>query len=1033
MHSIESTDTPQNEYSRVHSWSHNESMLGTSKDALGDPVFPNDFSGIPERARQSQAGIEEERLRIEVQWLKQSRQTALDRIDELEGEARVLSAEVEQLSGNLKVSEQLSSMYKHKNQTSLDILFRERSDAKRTEEGLISENEELKTRLDQSEANQAQQLEWQRLLNSIVNAHESGGPHSDPLPKRPALDPATRNGMPPWATGLFLYEAVPDQIRELNIKLLLHRARLTGKCRDFQRTLSLALQAGKSAYLLNNMPLLAKCSYYRGCAEYGLHEYHLAHVSFEEALSAKGRYIEGAWAAKWLRKMQKSSPREEELQSKEFMPTKYALAQSRQHGPNINTLPHMRSIAMPTSRWLVDEAAKTPKAMSIRGRQSMRKTRLIEAIETVAGLSDREPSPTRRAQRQLDKEDSSVLLRPETRCGNCKFYYNSILHPSDHSHLQVEADIATLLNNQKLDLSVSLDPTDSKIEKEGIQKRTLKILPRHKIQESAPPRDPSLKLVPLHFNPTARAVYRLREERQPSIEHPHERRSLVVELPEQRNRSKSLQANITSARHYDSSDKDEDNSITKFPSATKQMSSPRISRRPSSLQLVGVPSQTLSKTKDPGRFSTDPEASSVGRLFQILPNRNGEELCDHTMTNEPASKSISISSVGEHNLSPNTSLFPTHQMLPHGFDVQHSATRRSSLRSSAKPSSAPSNRRVSFSSSQVSLPTSPDVVLLSSPDTSYLSSPHTPTSALLSPATSPYKEDKQLEERQVQDSSIERNRAINLEEELCGINEGLSSPSVESSTPPYLPNRRRLYMPPKQWLRHRRPSNINIYVANANVNRADVSIAGEWPDLSTTTTWATSSAIEPQLEGRVSIVDTGSGCEGCSTEEQALLLHRLQVATTALSTDYLSESVPSLSLEEEFSPQSRPLNSLSQDSASSSPLPTTRHTSVQPSTLRHNSLSATGIPLGPRTDSPQSAPPALPTTSPAMERTRENRARSWGWATLGRLMSPALGGRFKRYSVAEVDEEGGVGMRYEGTKVECVIYDDDYGARDLEY
>ena len=248
------------------------------------------------------------------------------------------------------------------------------------------------------------------------------------LPKRPAFDPEEPGGVPNWAIGLYLYEEPQDQWHEIMIKQLLLRSQIAQHSQDFKKALDLAIEAGGHAYTLNNMPLLARCSYYRGRAEYALRQYRVAILSLEEAQSAKGRYAEGNWSQKDLRRAKSKWRKTEGLD----------LSERDTHSSSILNEGTILQVAgedrlvLSTDRWVRDDEHEPPRRISNDVPEPYHPASTGNRKGFRLHRSQRSSSapPQGLAERELFVDDMSVLLRPPSNDEQgCSYYYNTI-YPS---------------------------------------------------------------------------------------------------------------------------------------------------------------------------------------------------------------------------------------------------------------------------------------------------------------------------------------------------------------------------------------------------------------------------------------------------------------------------------------------------------------------------------------------------------------------------------------------------------------------------
>lgn len=97
----------------------------------------------------------------------------------------------------------------------------------------------------------------------------------------------------------FLYTNSSDQTRELIVRTSLQRARTAGQNRDWNKMENMAQSATKMAEQLDYAPLVGRCFFYRGMAEYMQKRWPDAQASFNEARACKGKYKEGPRVESW--------------------------------------------------------------------------------------------------------------------------------------------------------------------------------------------------------------------------------------------------------------------------------------------------------------------------------------------------------------------------------------------------------------------------------------------------------------------------------------------------------------------------------------------------------------------------------------------------------------------------------------------------------------------------------------------------------------------------------------------------------------
>ncbi|KAI4134286.1 MAG: hypothetical protein LQ347_001649 [Umbilicaria vellea] len=97
----------------------------------------------------------------------------------------------------------------------------------------------------------------------------------------------------------FLYTNSSDQTRELTVRVTLLRARTAGQHRDWNHMENMARSATRVAEQLDYAPLVGRCFFYRGIAEFMQQRWTDAQASFDEARACKGKYKEGPRVESW--------------------------------------------------------------------------------------------------------------------------------------------------------------------------------------------------------------------------------------------------------------------------------------------------------------------------------------------------------------------------------------------------------------------------------------------------------------------------------------------------------------------------------------------------------------------------------------------------------------------------------------------------------------------------------------------------------------------------------------------------------------
>ncbi|MCJ1484796.1 hypothetical protein MMC06_004969 [Schaereria dolodes] len=99
--------------------------------------------------------------------------------------------------------------------------------------------------------------------------------------------------------GKFLYDTFSDRCNELKIDVIIARLRLKISLEDWVGMNTKADEAIEIAKKLEYLPLIQRCKYYKGVAQYGLKSYWEATELLTDASNCVGKYQEGESALKW--------------------------------------------------------------------------------------------------------------------------------------------------------------------------------------------------------------------------------------------------------------------------------------------------------------------------------------------------------------------------------------------------------------------------------------------------------------------------------------------------------------------------------------------------------------------------------------------------------------------------------------------------------------------------------------------------------------------------------------------------------------
>lgn len=117
-------------------------------------------------------------------------------------------------------------------------------------------------------------------------------------PNHPKLRKGDGQGDPP-AEGSFLYARIEDQFCELTVKVMLIRAQEAVRKEEWGKVFDLAVQARERAKQLDFEPLVGKCYFWQGVAEYRQAMYSDALNSLQRAEACRAFYQEGRWIKTW--------------------------------------------------------------------------------------------------------------------------------------------------------------------------------------------------------------------------------------------------------------------------------------------------------------------------------------------------------------------------------------------------------------------------------------------------------------------------------------------------------------------------------------------------------------------------------------------------------------------------------------------------------------------------------------------------------------------------------------------------------------
>lgn len=121
----------------------------------------------------------------------------------------------------------------------------------------------------------------------------------------------------------FLWDNLNDNIQQTHVEILVARVRVMWMLRDWSAMVTRSEEAIAMAGELDYPPLVAKCKFYLGVAEYGSRNFPNANDCFEKAGACIGKYWEGSQVEEWrvkAKKAMKESPPLTEHSSSSGMP-----------------------------------------------------------------------------------------------------------------------------------------------------------------------------------------------------------------------------------------------------------------------------------------------------------------------------------------------------------------------------------------------------------------------------------------------------------------------------------------------------------------------------------------------------------------------------------------------------------------------------------------------------------------------------------------------------------------------------------------
>lgn len=104
-----------------------------------------------------------------------------------------------------------------------------------------------------------------------------------------------------------LYDTLPGKLRQVAVELVLLRADVAKSRRDWVIMEQHGTYAAKVADLLNDVPISARCEFYRGIAFFGQRRWAPAHQAFEDAEPCVGVYVSVEEAEEWRQKLKAMS------------------------------------------------------------------------------------------------------------------------------------------------------------------------------------------------------------------------------------------------------------------------------------------------------------------------------------------------------------------------------------------------------------------------------------------------------------------------------------------------------------------------------------------------------------------------------------------------------------------------------------------------------------------------------------------------------------------------------------------------------
>lgn len=165
-----------------------------------------------------------------------------------------------------------------------------------TQQRIISERDELRRSLRKLQEEPAAAANPKTPVAIEPFLRRNRGPPNPPVPITRRED---MKGLTDQELGSFLYTNHRDQISELTVKVMLIRAERAIEDKQWAEAYDLAVEARKLARDLDFPPLIGRCDFWKGVAEYHQGLWSSALASFMLAEPCRQYYLESQWLNGW--------------------------------------------------------------------------------------------------------------------------------------------------------------------------------------------------------------------------------------------------------------------------------------------------------------------------------------------------------------------------------------------------------------------------------------------------------------------------------------------------------------------------------------------------------------------------------------------------------------------------------------------------------------------------------------------------------------------------------------------------------------